>query len=117
MIVKPQITVSDFTPVQIDCITCLMLKILDGKCKMSAGEKTRIEELYNKTCTFSGLNLGAKHHQLIAKARRARGKDAVEEALKEEIYEQRLYGETMISRPVMKNFKARLRKKGYLPQR
>jgi hypothetical protein len=51
-------------------------------------------------------------HHLIATAR-----SCPDEKILEEIYEQRLYAEQMISRPVMKAFKAMLRSEGILPDK
>ena len=51
-------------------------------------------------------------HQLIKRA-----DENLTPELVEEIYEHRVLAETMISRPVMKAFKARLRREGLLPQK
>lgn len=97
------------SPIELDCVTAVMLKILDGKCKMSSGEKTVMARIYAITKTRPGKLLGSDIHQLIAEAEEDAG-----EAMKMRIYEQRLYAETMISRPVMKGFKARLRSEGLI---
>lgn len=98
-------------PLQLDCVTTLMLKIIDGKCKMNADEKTVMAAVYDVVCERPGRLLGADVHALIERARAAAGRD---EALIMEVYEQRLNAETMISRPVMKGFKAWLRGEGIL---
>jgi len=95
------------TPGEVDCATAVMLKILDGKCKMAAGEKLVMAALYDAVATQPGLSLGAASHALIASAR-----GSTDEALKEHIYEQRLFAETAIGRPVMKAFKAMIRQCG-----
>lgn len=100
------------TPIEVDCVTAVMLKILDGKCKMADGEKTVMEALYDVMKDRPGAVLAPGLHLVIALAR-AGGDDE----LREQIYEQRLYAETMISRPVMKGFKAMLRREGVLPAR
>jgi hypothetical protein len=97
------------TPVHIDCATAIMLKILDGKCKMAAGEKRVMAELYDQVKTRPGHNLGADIHSLIARAQ-----SHADEAMKTFIYEKRVLAETMISRPVMKGFKAMIREQGLL---
>jgi hypothetical protein len=51
-------------------------------------------------------------HHLIAAAR-----EELDEAGKMRIYEQRLLAETRLSRPVMKDFKAMLRRDGLLEPR
>lgn len=99
-------------PADIDCTIAVMLKILDGKCKMGAEEKIIMADLYRGLTDASGQHLGTAEHALIARA--GAGTD---ESLVMEIYERRLLAETMISRPVMKAYKARLRAAGILPTR
>jgi hypothetical protein len=86
-----------------------MLKILDGKCKMTTGEKQVMAVIYDVVKHKPGKLLDPGVHQLIASV-------CIEssEQLIEEIYEQRLYAEQMISRPVMKAYKAMLRQEGIL---
>jgi len=94
-------------PAHVDCATAVMLKILDGKCKMAEVEKAVMAQLYDAVKGREGLLLGAAAHALIAQAR---GKD--DPQLRELIYERRVLAETMISRPVMKGFKALIREQG-----
>lgn len=96
-------------PEQIDCTTTVMLKILDGKCKMNANDKTVIAILYDAVKERPGRLFGAEYHALIAQARLA-----MDEAMAMFIYEKRLFAETMLSRPVMKRYKAWLREQGIL---
>ena len=93
----------------IDCVTTVMLKILDGKCKMFAEEKKAIAIIYDVTRHLPGNLLGKDIHDLIERA--CHSKD---EGMILEIYEQRLYAETMIGRPTMKAFKAMLREQGII---
>lgn len=93
----------------VDCATTVMLKILDGKCKMGQREKDAIALVYDVVKDRPGKLLEDAHHALIAKARQG-----MDEAMVAQVYEQRLYAETMISRPVMKAFKAWLRQEGVL---
>jgi len=97
-------------PAEVDCVTAVMLKILDGKCKMAAEEKGIMEGLYDACTEREGLLLGDDYHDLV-RAARADGGDT----MRARVYEQRVLAETMISRPVMKGFKARLRREGVLP--
>ncbi len=76
---------------------------------MAEDEKVVMELLYDAVKGKSGVNLGAAAHALIAQAR---GRD--DAALREVIYEKRVLAETMISRPVMKGFKAMIRERGLL---
>ncbi len=100
----------DLSPLEVDCITALMLKIIDGKCKMSSDEKQTIAIVYDTIRTRPGERLDAGTHRLIEKARAV----AHDSELSAAVYEQRLLAETMISRPVMKAFKAMLREQGVL---
>ena len=97
------------SPVHIDCVTAVMLKILDGKCKMHGPEKIVMASLYDHIKAQPGLKLGAEIHHLITAAR-----NASSDALKNLIYEKRVLAETGISRPVMKAFKAMIRQEGLL---
>lgn len=97
------------SPIQVDCATAIMLKILDGKCKMAAGEKVVMASLYEQVKTQPGLGLGEEIHRLIASAR-----NGADETMKNFIYEKRVLAETMIGRPVMKGFKAMIRQEGLL---
>ena len=100
------------TPIHVDCATTVMLKILDGKCKMPADEKVVMALLYEEIKCLPGEILAAELHDLIAQYR-----NNADEAAKNIIYEQRLLAETSISRPVMKGFKAMLRSDGLLKLR
>ncbi|MGR8934951.1 MAG: hypothetical protein ACU837_11275 [Gammaproteobacteria bacterium] len=96
------------SPLQVDCAVAVMLKILDGKCKMRPDEKLVMTLLYDQIKDQSGQLLSGELHPLIAAAR----KRSDDEALKMQVYEQRLLAETAISRPVMKQFKAFIREQG-----
>ncbi len=95
------------TPSHIDCATSVMLKILDGKCKMDRDEKLVMSLLYDQVKALPGELLGPEIRELIAEARQER-----DEAMKLHIYEKRVLAETMISRPMMKGFKAMIREQG-----
>lgn len=97
------------TPIQVDCVTAIMLKILDGKCKMDRAEKRAVAAIYHAIQPTPGQLLDPAVHGLIA-----RGLAHLDEALVAEIYEQRVLAETRISRPVMKGFKALLRSAGII---
>lgn len=102
--------VRELAPLEVDCVTTLMLKIIDGKCKMSSDEKQIIVIIYDTIKTRPGECLDADTHGLINKARAV----ADDSTLIAAVYEQRLLAETMITRPVMKAFKAMLREQGIL---
>ena len=95
------------TPIHVDCSTTVMLKILDGKCKMKEEDKIIMSALYESCKDQAGELFDEDLHELIARAKRQS-----DEELKNHIYEKRLLAETMISRPVMKAFKAMIRQQG-----
>lgn len=99
------------SPAHVDCATAVMLKILDGKCKMHTEEKRVMSKLYDAVWRRPGVHLGLEIHRLIRAARRD-----MDEPLRERIYETRVLAETRISRPVMKAFKAMLREHGLFSQ-
>lgn len=93
------------SPIHVDCVTAVMLKILDGKCKMKVREKVVMELLYDQVKSQPGELLNDDIHQLITIAR-----DHPDDEMKNLIYEKRVLAETRISRPVMKAFKAMIRR-------
>ncbi|MFC3608037.1 hypothetical protein [Stutzerimonas tarimensis] len=96
-------------PAEVDCTVAVMLKILDGKCKMRPTEKRVMEWLYDSVRDCPGERLDADTHALIDEARRQ-----PDESMRLCVYERRVLAETVISRPVMKAFKAMIRQKGLL---
>ena len=101
------LTLHPLSPIEVDCTTTVMLKILDGKCKMTQEDKIAIAALYQAIKHLPGQILSTQLHQSISKAM-----VEINEAIKMQLYENRLLAETMISRPVMKQFKARIRQDG-----
>jgi hypothetical protein len=94
---------------EVDCANAVMLKILDGKCKMPADEKRVMRELYRQLERRCGRLLGPSVHELVEAAG-----ERPDEAMRSRIYEQRVLAETAIARPVMKAFKAMIRSTGLL---
>lgn len=76
---------------------------------MNEGEKHVMSVIYDVVKHNPGKLLRPSVHELIALAR-----SEINEQMIEEVYEQRLYAEQMISRPVMKAYKAMLRQEGIL---
>ena len=101
-------------PAEVDCATAVMLKILDGKCRMPEEEKTVMADLYAAVRELPGELLGADMHALIASAGHLDEEDA--DDFRQRVYEYRVEAETRLSRPVMKAFKKRLRDLGLLDQ-
>jgi hypothetical protein len=98
--------------IHIDCAVTVMLKILDGKCKMRSAEKLVMTLLYDQIKHQQGQLLDVGLHSLIAVARN----NMDDEGLRALIYEKRLLAETTVSRPVMKGFKALIREQGLLAE-
>jgi hypothetical protein len=91
-------------PAHLDCVTAIMLKILDGKCRMGDAEKIALAAVYDVVSKRAGQDLGDEVHALIAQARQ--GTDST---LAEAIHAWRVRAETGIPKPVMKGFKQLLR--------
>ena len=88
----------------VDCTTTVVLKILDGKCKMLPGEKAAIMEIYDVVRENPGVIFDATTHHIIATARNENTGD-----MAERIHMLRVYAEDKIPKPVMKKYKAMLR--------
>lgn len=89
---------------QIDCTTAVVLKILDGKCKMGATDAEAVIGLYHTLDTRAGALFDSEVHRLIALALHE-----MEVELVEPIHQLRLQAESLIPKPVMKRYKAMLR--------
>ena len=105
--VKYWVQTHPLSPIHVDCAPTVMLKILDGKCKMNTEEKVVMELLYEQVKHYPTHLLSDDIHKLIADSR-----DHLDDATRMIIYEYRLLVETMLSRPVMKSFKAMIREQG-----
>ncbi len=95
-------------PLQVDCVTALMLKILDHKCKMSPEEQIALMAVYSVVKDREGLLFGEGIHRAIDTAM-----DAAQGGSDERIHELRLEAEATIPKPVMKYFKRYLRESLY----
>ncbi|MET0116861.1 MAG: hypothetical protein ABW090_05510 [Sedimenticola sp.] len=93
-----------FEPLHVDCITAVMLKILDGKCKMGETEQSMIKPLYEMTSNLMGVHFDQRVHKAIGMAM-ANPRNQ----WKDEIHTLRLRAEEVIPKPVMKAFKQHLR--------
>lgn len=91
-------------PAHLDCVAAIMLKILDGKCRMGETEKSALTAVYDVVKDRPGQGLGDEVHALIAQARQG-----TNPALSEAIHAWRVRAETRIPKPVMKAFKQSLR--------
>lgn len=100
-----------FDAAQLDCIIGIMLKILDGKCKMEEADKSALTAVYDalkmQLRHEFGQGFGEATHTLIESARQNRGENA---ALAQQICAARMQAEATIPKPVMKAFKQRLQR-------
>lgn len=95
-------------PLQIDCVTAVMLKILDHKCKMSPEQQMALIAVYSVVKERSGLLFDASVNAAIESA--MHGPESVSS---EHIHRLRLQAEEAIPKPVMKHFKRYLRESLY----
>ena len=95
-------------PLQIDCVTAVMLKILDHKCKMSPEEQVALIAIYHEVKDRPNLLFDACIHDDIDSAMQLRADDSAER-----IHQLRLHAEATIPKPVMKHFKQYLRESLY----
>ena len=95
---------TDFSPIHIDCTTAVVLKILDGKCKMLPGEMAAVMAVYDVVKDRPNLLFEATVHAAITQARSQahRQQPSAIHALRRE-------AEARIPKPVMKAYKALLR--------
>ncbi len=93
-----------FGPVEVDCTTTVVLKILDGKCKMLPGEMRAVMAVYDVVKSGPGALFDADVHATIAQARHT-----PDDATLATIHRLRVEAEAKIPKPVMKAYKAVLR--------
>lgn len=108
-----------FNPEQVDCTTTVVLKILDGKCKMLPGEMAAIMAIYDVVIgdavidavigdavigDASTRQFGKEVHDAIYAMRFHPDSDA-----QDRIHRLRVLAEATIPKPVMKHYKAFLR--------
>lgn len=89
-----------------DCITAVVLKVLDAKCKMSAEQQEAILAIYDTVGGYEDGLFDNEVHRTIGQALRH---TLMEAPLREKIHQLRLKAEAHIAKPTMKTFKARLR--------
>lgn len=92
-----------FSPEHIDCTTAVMLKILDGKCKMLPDAQCLLRAIYSVTRNREGKLFDAEVHRIIQQAGCSSSLD-----LSEKIHRLRLQAEEEIPKPRMKRYKAML---------
>lgn len=93
-------------PIERDCVTAVVLKILDRKCRMSVGEQEAMLALFDVLKHRPGGLFSAEVYHCVEQALEER---ELLPATAEWIHLFRLEAEAKIPKPVMKSFKARLR--------
>ena len=101
-------TQAPLDPLQIDCITAVMLKILDKKCKMPPEEQMAVIAIYHEVKDRQSVLFDDSIHAAIHNAMNARLGDSAER-----IHQLREQAEGMIPKPVMKHFKRYLKESLY----
>ncbi|MCU7807693.1 MAG: hypothetical protein KZQ73_07470 [Candidatus Thiodiazotropha sp. (ex Semelilucina semeliformis)] len=91
-------------PLQVDCVTAVMLRILDNKCELVPEEQMALMAVYSVVREKKGLLFDVSIHKDIDEALKMRGSDS-----NDRIHELRLFAEETIPKPVMKHFKSYLR--------
>jgi hypothetical protein len=89
---------------QVDCVTAVVLQILDNKCKMNLEEQLAMLAIYRALGPRSGKVFDEGVHQTIEHALRVS-----DLRISRQIQEYRLYADRAIPEPVMKYFKQYLR--------
>lgn len=103
---------SDLNAEELDCVTAVVLKVLDNKCKMPADEQEAILAIYDLLHPTPAVLFDNSVHNTIEEALQQSQMDA---QLKQEIHRLRLEAEALIAKPIMKRFKAKLRKELFEP--
>ena len=87
-------------PLQVDCVTTIMLSILDNQCDMGLEEQISLMAIYGVMKHRDGIVLERAGHQVIERAQ-----ESNDQQITDEIHELRLYAERAIPRQVMYYFK------------
>lgn len=104
---------SELNGEQLDCVTAVVLKVLDRKCKMPPQEQEAMLAIYDLLHPVTAPRFDMTVHRIIGQALQQQTIDA---ATASEIHRLRLEAEAMIAKPVMKAFKARLRRELFARQ-
>ncbi|MEW8505255.1 MAG: hypothetical protein AB2598_01000 [Candidatus Thiodiazotropha sp.] len=87
-------------PLQVDCVTSLMLSILDNQCEMGLEEQVAVMAVYSVVKDRNGFALKNDVHQVIERAQLFNDQLTIDE-----IHQHRLLAERLIPRQVMCHFK------------
>ena len=87
-------------PLQVDCVTTIMLSILDNQCKLGLEEQIALMAVYSVVKHRNGVVLDRTVHQAIERAQQSG-----DQQTRNEIHELRLYAERAIPSLIMHHFK------------
>jgi hypothetical protein len=87
-------------PLQVDCVTTIMLSILDNQCDMELEEQISLIAIYGVMKQRDGIVLERAVHQAIERAQ-----DSNDQQIADEIHALRLNAERVIPPQVMYYFK------------
>jgi hypothetical protein len=96
-------------PLQVDCVTTIMLSILDNQCEMGLEEQISLMAIYSVIKHRDGLLLEKGVHEVIERAQESHDQQTTDE-----IHALRLYAERAVPRPVMRYFKRFLHESLYV---
>jgi len=91
---------NDFNLQQVDCLIALMLKILDGKCKMDADTQAIVQLIYQQAHRNRSHLFDERIHGFIDRAF-----EQPDLLVLRHVHALRRYAEDVIPRTVMKGFK------------
>ncbi|MEW8090616.1 MAG: hypothetical protein AB2784_13415, partial [Candidatus Thiodiazotropha endolucinida] len=83
-------------PLQVDCVTTIMLTILDNQCEMGLEEQIALMAIYGVMKHRDGIVLEKAVHQAIERAQLYN-----DQRITDEIHDLRLYAERAIPRQIM----------------
>jgi hypothetical protein len=87
-------------PLQVDCVTTIMLSILDNQCEMGLEEQISLMAIYGVIKHRDGLVLEKGVHQAIERAQ-----ESHDQQITDEIHKLRLYAERAVPQQIMRYFK------------
>ncbi|MES9970633.1 MAG: hypothetical protein ABW092_11415 [Candidatus Thiodiazotropha sp.] len=87
-------------PLQIDCVTTIMLTILDNQCDLGLEEQIALMAIYGVIKHRDGAVLENAVHQVIERAQ-----ISYDQQITDEIHELRVHAERVIPRQIMRYFK------------
>lgn len=95
-------------PLQVDCVTAIMLSIMDNQCELGLEEQIALMAVYSVVKQRNGIVLDRAVHESIERAQESNDRQT-----SNEIREHRLYAERVIPCQIMHHFKRLLHESLY----